>query len=176
MINRRQCCCHIRFLVCPKFRVVLFCLLAAVWVTGCISSQQTAKDISLEEPRSTGGFLIKNPEDDTIEQLVQELESARDDRGHSTTIDHVTSNRAIEADSKVFQESAEPNSLEQRPWSVGMGFLVNLPRLSGIELSELANDLALSLRTDYGYENAVPHIAAATPLLPEAGVTVPSRG
>lgn len=170
MISQRHHCCRIGFLDCSKFRVVLFYILTTVWVTGCISAQATTQDISLEEARSTGGILINNPEDDAMERLVEKLESARDDRNHNLTTNPITANRARAVDAKALQKSADANALEQPSWSVGMGFLVNLQRLSRIELSELARDLALSLQTDHGYKNAAPPIAAATPLLPEGAV------
>ena len=170
MTNQRQDIHPIRFFVSSKCRVILSCLLTTALATGCISSEQTIKDVSLEEPRSTGGIMIRDPKDDTLEQLVEKLQSARENRDHNPPADQNTSNTIIEVDLKSVQRSADLESVEHHSWATGMGYLVNLPRLSRIELSELANDLALSLRTGYGYENAVPHIAAATPLLPEGVV------
>ena len=154
MINRRQYCSQTMFLVCSKFRVILSCLLTTALVAGCISSEQTTKDITLEEPRSTGGIMVKGPQDDTLEQLVEKLEIAREGRDPGSTPDKDPSYPVPKSDLRALQRHSDLESAEHLSWATGMGFLVNLPRLSKIELSELGNDLALSLRTEHGYEDA----------------------
>jgi len=66
-------------------------------------------------------------------------------------------------------EIADSPSAPCLSWPDGAGVLVDLPRLTRLELAELVSDLVLSLQTNCGYEEASTLTADSAPSLPKGG-------
>lgn len=149
----------LRILICFSLSVFMF-------LTGCISSERTTREIGLENPRSSSGILVKDPKDNTMDKLIAQFENNWNNTISSSKLNAPTQ-KSNENIARTFVETRRyPKSAPGLSWPTGMGKLFDLPRLNEVELRELIEDLALALQTQYGYEETRGDIARSVPPLP----------
>ena len=141
--------------------IICFSLSVFMFLTGCISSKRTAREIVLENPRSLSGILVEDPKDDTMDRLIAQFES-----NWKNAISSSQPNAPIQkSNEKIAKTSAKPRDYPKSTpglsWPTGMGKLFDLPRMNDVELRELIMDLALTFQTQYGYEEEYGDVASA---------------
>lgn len=146
------------------FVPLLVLLLHLAAIEGCSSSEETSKDVLLEQPRFTGGVLLKDSPQDWADRWNRMLE---DKERH---VAKEALDPAVESREDVGIPPDAQEALSRASWPPDAGAIVNLPRLSASEISDLTNVLARRLETEEGYMPAPPELARAVPALP-AGVT-----
>lgn len=168
---------HHRFLALP---VSIFA--GALIIAGCSDTQHTERNLSIENPRTSGGSMVI--EDDTTDLGLSRLASALDQLnepqispGILTEIQarveanqlNMDMNRNAEHRLPTTASSATIPSAIQMPAKSGM--LIPLERLSNSEIHDLLSSLSLRYQTESGYERATPEQTSVLPALP-AGVSI----
>ena len=130
---------------------------------GCISSETTTRQIDVDDPKSTSGILVKDPDDNALDRLIAQFERAQDE----TAVSDMAAGARNELEPrKSLRTRGNTRPASRSSWPVGIGKVLDLPSMSEIELREFLDDLALALQAQNGYERASDDTARSVPPLP----------
>ncbi|HNS23065.1 MAG TPA: hypothetical protein PKH24_21380 [Sedimentisphaerales bacterium] len=139
---------------------------------GCSSTTKTDTSIAMEQPRVANGAMVEGNDPATLEQMAAALEAAdlpNPDVNAAPTPEAPTQNadpnQQIASPARISMREATDMTpaLALPPESTK---LIALPRLSRMEINEIADQLVLSLGSELGYGVAAATIADALPLPP----------
>lgn len=149
-----------------SWMLVLASFLILGLLGGCVSSETTTKDIGVEDPKSTSGLLVRDPQSNALDRLIAQFESNRDDAVQPLSATLPTSTTIAQETWGSVRIRGRTRPASGLSWPAGMGKMLDLPSMSDIELREFLDDLALALQAQSGYEDASDDIARSVPALP----------
>ena len=131
-------------------------------ITGCVTSEKSVKTINLDEPKISGGILVKDPDTGEFDKIVDLLEAQKQPSTQYTKTSPPKPDSAETAESG----KEEDIYLSDSHWPERAGKLFDLPKLSDIELAELIDVIVLNFQTEQGFRKANKDIAEKIPNLP----------
>jgi ABC-type multidrug transport system fused ATPase/permease subunit/Flp pilus assembly secretin CpaC len=168
----------------------LACLLVLVLLmVGCLRSEQSTRDISMDQPRISSGVVIDeddptrlneiadaldaltlDPPEMQVEQLAAALaqDAPPPDAAPVETSEAPATPEPSAAETAALRDALDGVATTALPRDAVR--LIALPRLSDVELRELVDALAIRLHADLGYEQADWDLTKALPA-PPASVT-----
>ena len=145
--------------------------LTLTFMPSCVREQHTPgrRRFSVEDPRSTGGIVLEDPRDPSLQRFVAALE-----REHLPRNDHEPRSHALpRAASYALHEP--PTETVRKPqatmpsWPRGSGKVLPLAELSSLQRAELLTALALFLQVEEGYHEVErTSLADDLPALPKS--------
>ncbi|MCZ6602292.1 MAG: hypothetical protein O6952_04735 [Planctomycetota bacterium] len=139
----------------PSLPAIVFCLP----LLGCVSSEEKTRSVQLEKPRTTGGIILRDSPADWAERWSELL--ARREKHTATPSDRATEEHPPEV------KPEQPAKIDVANWPAETGKLMDLPRMSRTELSELLDVLTRRLQTERGYRVPARDVAREVPVLPD---------
>jgi general secretion pathway protein D len=146
-------------------RRLSYVLMVALWwsFTGCISTEHSAKAIRLDDPKSSGGILVKNPDSGEFDRIIDMLEG----QGKPAVRSVAPSSSEPPLQRQIAAADTAESGSTQSQWPPGTGELYDLPKLNDLELTELLDDLILNFQANEGFQRAGEDIIRRVPALPD---------
>ncbi len=165
----------------PLSGLLFACILLPL---GCVESSKTTSSIEMQEPRTNGAVMLDEPDPEKLAMMAEALdalelepEGIRPERaigpinagvGEGDQVDEGAGSIALAAQTPERLTLDEAAAL-----AASSGFpaeavrLISLPKLSGTEIVELADHLALRLSAEHGYVETSSLLLDALPPAPK---------
>lgn len=134
---------------------------------GCNQDAETTKNVALEEPKVANGLILEEDDPNGLSKLVDALDAM--DFGASKASPAASPNN-LQANAG---QPAQVSAAEAVEMAGGAGApqdttaLVNLPKMSTTEMTEISENLMLYLESEFGYTSTPDIVADALPAPPE---------
>ncbi len=133
-------------------------VLIAAFPLGCLQSQASVQAIEMNTPRTSVGFLVDEPDAESIRRVAQAANSAGMPQIAPGVLAMIEDRESRKADELVDQ-SVEPEAPPAHmPPAVALppnsGKLISLKKLSRYEVQELMGSIGLRIQTELGYQPA----------------------
>ncbi len=123
---------------------------------GCaVYEQETERAIELEEPRSSGGIILRDSPSEWAERWSRTLAERERQKAHAETTPSIP------------EVSEPPRSPPTSNWPSGTGKIIDLPKLNRIELRELESVVTRRLQAEQRYVEASRELLERIPALPD---------
>ncbi len=128
-------------------------------LTACASSQETEKTLTLEKPKVVNGAIVQKDQAKQIEKSKLEAAAVKIPGASTSNLASPAKMPVAEVLSMTANKDLPPDSTK----------IIDLPKLSMIEINEIAEQLIMQLGTNPGYSVSSTALSESLPALP-AGI------